>query len=148
MHGQFDIRIDTFSSTVAPMLSVPLALLYLPLSGSLRCEFCARFVLRTTRDHRYVICRRICRNSSSPSRSAVISAIHNDSPAMRSASRDKIAHLTRLHLIDSRGEARGERRRWLPRMAQCETARVQLSRKRIRNVHATGAFFPAIYVQP
>jgi len=41
------------------MLSVPLALLYLPLSGSRRCEFCARFVLWTTRDHRYVICRRI-----------------------------------------------------------------------------------------
>jgi len=47
------------------------------------------------------------RNSSS----AVISAIHNDSPAMRSAFRDKIAHLTRLHLIDDRAEARGGRRR-------------------------------------
>jgi hypothetical protein len=99
MRGQLDVRIDTFSSVIALVIALAAALLnLLPFPAPF-----AAWMLRAIRalDH------------SGPSlrhcRSAVISAIHNDSPAMRSASRDKIAHLTRLRLIDGRGEGRGAR---------------------------------------
>jgi len=110
MRGQLDVRIDTFSSVIALVIALAAALLnLLPFPAPF-----AAWMLRAIRalDHSGPSLRHLpaySRNSSSPSRSAVISAIHNDSPAMRSASRDKIAHLTRLRLIDGRGEGRGAR---------------------------------------